>query len=504
MITALFLSAVFIPQYSNCQNSSMELIFAKEVSNAPGYTNTTLAKGNVQFESENTKLFCDSALWFRDSELIRAYGKVQINQGDTVNLFCDSLHFDGKTNISKLMGNVRMRDNEYKLVTDSLEFDGNSSKGYYTNWATISRINQDLTLKSIKGYYYSNSKSFFFKDSVHLYSPDYELFSDTLEFQTVDASTHFHGPTQILIDSTEILCQKGVYYTNDGFVQLWKGATINEVNRSFYADSLLYYESTGQGTGFGNVNLYDSTENIQFLSNYLWKSANNDSLILTDNAKVLQFGDPDTLFLKADSIFHYQDTLTELKTSIAINDVNIINGDILIACDSAYFSEKDSILKLHKFPILWSDKSQMTADSITADYVDNEFRKMNLYENAMIVTEHKDSIHFDQIKGKFMTAHLDSGKIQKVYIESNAQTLYFVAETKTDSNEIEIEVINGMNLIDCNEIIIYFIKSEIENIAFIDQPTATYYPIDLAPEKEKFLKGFKWEIDRKPKRILIE
>jgi len=51
---------------------------------------------------------------------------------------------------------------------------------------------------------------------------------------------------------------------------------------------------------------------------------------------------------------------------------------------------------------------------------------------------------------------------------------------------------------------IYFINSEIENIAFIDQPTAIYYPVDLIPLNELFLKGFLWEIDRKPKPIFLE
>ena len=215
MITALLLSAVFIPERCAAQKEVVRLVFSETVSNSVAFANTTVAEGNVEFAHGGTRLFCDSALFFRDRNLVHAYGHVQINQGDTVNLFCDSLKFNGKTNISKLLSNVRFRDNEYLLTTDSLEYNGNRSVGYYTNHAQISSINSDLTLTSVKGYYYSQTKTFFFKDSVHVEDPKYELFSDTLEFRTIPSSAHFHGPTKIIFDSSQVLCERGIYFSKE-------------------------------------------------------------------------------------------------------------------------------------------------------------------------------------------------------------------------------------------------------------------------------------------------
>ena len=118
----LFLCIVCLGQNIFAQNdNAIELVFAKNVTNSIKHENTTVAKGNVEFKHGTTRLFCDSALYFRDKDLIHAYGKVQINQADTVNLYCDSLKYDGKTKISKLISNVRFRDKEYLLLTDSLE-----------------------------------------------------------------------------------------------------------------------------------------------------------------------------------------------------------------------------------------------------------------------------------------------------------------------------------------------------------------------------------------------
>lgn len=505
LLTALLLSAVFIPKAGYAQKETIRLVFAETVTNSTQHLNTTVAKGNVEFMNGSNRLFCDSALFFRDLNLVYAYGNVQINQGDTVNLFCDSLKYNGKTSLSKLQGHVRFRDSEYLMLTDSMNYDGKRSIGYYTNHAKITSINSELKLTSVKGYYYSKSKTFYFKDSVHVEDPKYELFSDTLEFRTIASSAHFHGPTKIIFDSSSVDCRKGIYYSKEDRVKLWKGATINEPGRIFYSDSLLYNQKTDIGEGFYNVMMYDSTEKVKFFSDYMLKKPNNEEVILKKNARIYQFTEVDTLYLSGDTISYFLDTLTDLKLSILENNVEIIKGELFIRCDSAYFSEKDSILKLHQEPIIWNTTSQLTADSVLTTYYDNEFHKMTMYYNAMIVSEHpSDSVHYDQLKGKFMTATLDSSKISKVYIEQNAQTLYYPEETQKDSLGNETKNLSGMNRIDCNEIFIRFKSGEIQTISFLEQPTCIFYPIDQIPEKELFFKGFTWQINRKPIRPLPE
>ena len=503
MSWALFLSAIFFITNTFSQEGTIKLVFAKTVSDYKGLANTTKAKGDVHFEHNATHLFCDSAIFFQNKNLIFAYGNVQINQGDTVNLFCDSLIYNGTTNISKLQGHVRFRDSEYKLTTDSLEYDGKRSYGYYKNWATITSINQDLKLTSKKGYYHSGSKTFYFKDSVHVEHPEYEVFSDTLEFRTLGSSAHFHGPTVIYLDSSQVNCNRGVYYTEKQFIRLWNGATLLENHRTLYADSLIFDQAADVGQGFCHVRLYDSTEKVMFLSDYLLKSPNNEKITLRDNAHIIQFKEKDTLYISADTIYHSQDTVNNQQQAIAIMNVEIINAGISVACDSAFFSEKDSILKLHKAPVLWAENIQLSADSVLAEYYDDEFHRLFLYERAFATTE-KDSIHYDQLKGKHMTAYLDSSKIKNVYIESNAQTLYFLTEDVTDSLGNVTKPVSGMNQLDCNAIMAYFLNSEIQNVAFRDQPTGNYRPIDEVPERDHFLKGFLWVIERKPSAILLE
>jgi len=503
-LKALFISVLFVCNYNSgfAQSKTIELVHSDKLTNAIIFQGAIKVTGNVHFKHDNKNLFCDSAYFHQTENWIRAYHNVQINQGDTLNLFCDSLYFDGNTNLGVLKSNVRFRDNEFKLTTDSLKFDANHSIGYYSNWAKITSINQDLNLTSKKGYYYSNSKTFFFKDSVNVIHPNYQLESDTLEFRTNTQTVFFHGPTIIHLDSTKVLCNKGYYETNTDFLNLWNGATIlNDSTSSLYADSLVYNQKTEIAEGFYNVSIYDSLENVQLKSDYLKKYQTPDKIILKNNARIYQYNDKDTLFMRADSIYQSKDSLTSKNISIAINNVVIINSGAVGICDSIYYNESDSIIHLRKEPILWHEDTQLIGDSINIKLINHNFDKIKLINHALISTKH-DSLHFDQLAGKTIIAQFINKEIDNVLIQSNAQTLYYPSEKTTDSLGLEIKTLKGKNFLECNEIEIFFKKSEIQKIKFIDKPDASFYPLDQIPEKDLFLQSFIWKIEQKPSTII--
>ncbi len=498
-LRALILSAFFACLQSlTFGQQQIELVHSDEFVSSTEFPGAGKLKGNVHFKTGNKNMYCDSAYFHKTENWIRAYSRVQINQADTLNLFCDSLYFDGNTNIGILRSNVRFRDNEFKMTTDSLEFDANQSMGYYTNWAVINSINQDLNLTSKEGYYYAQSKTFFFKDSVEVTHPNYHLSADTLEFNTNTQTVYFHGPTIITFDSTIVHCKKGYYDTQNELLNLWNGATIfQNSSTTIYADSLIYEQVNDIAYGYQNVSIYDSTENIQLKSNYLFKSPNNLKITLADNARIYKYTNKDTLILKADTIYQQKDSLTELTTNIAIFSVEIFQGDIVGVCDSIYYSEQDSIIKMRKNPIIWRELTQLSADSIDAVMINNEIEKLQLFNHSFVATQH-DSSHYDQISGKHIIAYLDSSKIKKIEVLDLAQTIYYPVDTKKDSLGNEIKTLMGKNQMLSEYITILFLNSDINQIKFVKQVEASFYPINQIPEKELFLPNFKWEIERKP------
>jgi hypothetical protein len=84
------------------------------------------------------------------------------------------------------------------------------------------------------------------------------------------------------------------------------------------------------------------------------------------------------------------------------------------------------------------------------------------------------------------------------------KTLYYANEDNKDTLSTQEKALMGMNKIDCHIIILRFKEKEINTISFIEKPTSVFYPIEDIPAKELFLKGFRWEIEKKPSPVLTD
>src|SRR5690606_20743349 len=99
-----------------------------------------------------------------------------------------------------------------------------------------------------------------------------------------------------------------------------------------------------------------------------------------------------------------QDTLnvvdsTEARVIFGIGDVRIYRDGMQGVCDSLTYLEIDSTFYLDGKPILWSDYSQISGDSIQLIIVNNKIDRLLAINNAFIVTT-IDGYFFSQLAGK--------------------------------------------------------------------------------------------------------
>ena len=101
-----------------------------EILNADFYTydrkiiaNAERLIGNVKLSHNNAILFCDSAYSYKDSNMVDAFGRVHIIQGDTLNLYGDRIKYEGNSRIARVRGNVKLVNKSIVLTTDELTFD---------------------------------------------------------------------------------------------------------------------------------------------------------------------------------------------------------------------------------------------------------------------------------------------------------------------------------------------------------------------------------------------
>lgn len=113
-----------------------------------------------------------------------------------------------------------------------------------------------------------------------------------------------------------------------------------------------------------------------------------------------------------------------------------------------------------------------------------------MHNNSFIVA--KDSIKgFNQIKGKNMVGYFEENELDRIFVDGNAQTVYWVRE--------EDHTLVGINLAQSSTMLIKLVDSEINAIRYFSNPNEVMYPEEELPEGDSKLKGFKWLEDIRPK-----
>jgi lipopolysaccharide export system protein LptA len=256
--------------------------------------------GNVRLSHEDVLMSCDSAHRYANTNIVNAFGNVHINQGDTLHLYGDRITYYGNRRYAEVRRNVRLQDRETTLTTEYLDFNLQNDYGHYPNRGIV--INGDNRLESIKGYYYTNEKMFYFQDSVLVTNPDYVIKSDTLKYNTITEVAYFLGPTTIIGDNINIYCENGWYNTQTDIAQFNENARVTNNEQVISADSLFYDNRNGMGEAFINIEVNDTTENILLKGDYAWFEREPEHMFITRNALFIQMSDNDTLYLHADTL----------------------------------------------------------------------------------------------------------------------------------------------------------------------------------------------------------
>lgn len=388
-------------------------------------------KGRVMMRHGDAIMYADSAYRYMDKDYFEAFGQIHIEKGDSVDLYGDSLVYDGTTGIASLKGRVRMIDNQVNMESNSLEYDVKNNKGFYRDSA-VTRSSQGNILKSKNGTYYADSKEFVFTKNVTIESKDYTVFSDTLHFNTDTEIAYFYGPTKIVSDSNIITCDLGWYDTKNDISSFSKGATITTPKQQIKADSLYYERQTGYGLGFNNVSLKDSTQNMEVRGNYSVMQQNINKYMVTDSVTLIMGLSNDSLYLSADSLFSESDSLCG-RIMRAYHRVRIYKHDFQGKCDSLVYYESDSLLQLYTAPVLWTDENQLTSVFMQITMKDKKIDVLDMIEDAFIISE-EDTIKYNQISGVNMKAYFGGSSLRKVDVFKNGETIYYPRNEKESSS----------------------------------------------------------------------
>lgn len=446
--------------------------------------------GDVIFEQKETRIYCDSALYFRKKNLVEAFGHVQIKKGDSINITARKLIYNGDKGEALLRTNVIFRKKAgMTLYTDFLDYDLDREIAKYFNGGRL--VDSANVLTSETGTFDDRTGMATFHQNVVAAFPDFTLKSSALKYDTRTEIVYFIAPT-ILTDKegTVVNYTEGQYDTKRKTSRLQHGEIETE-EYTATGSRILANEVEQTYKFIGNVVLQAKEDNVIITGlEAIMNQKTGVSKVYGNPLMKKPFDDGDTLFLTADTLYSIDSKNEADKRLLAYNNVKIYKSDMQGTADSLAYIPADSLIRFFFNPILWATNNQMTADTITIFLKNNTIDRMEMDYNSFVIS--KDTLsNYNQVKGRKMVSHFIDGNLNKVNVDGNSESIFFALDDKE-------QYVVGMNKIICSNMQIHFSNNVAKRVKSLTKPDASFTPPHELKKDQTTLRGFNWQIEKKP------
>ena len=446
--------------------------------------------GNVKIRHDSAYFFCDSAYFYERTNSFDAYQNVHIIVNDSVEMFSDLLYYDGNARFAEFFDNVRLRDDSTTLFTEYMTYDRNLHLAAYPDSATT--IRGDKTLISCIGFYRDDLKEFSFFENVEVTSPKYQMYTDTLYYNTNIEKMWFLGPTTIVNKENILDGKHGYYLVNEDIAFLDKHPVMHNETQRIKSDSMYYNRNRGLAKAYDNVDMIDTSYKVIMRGDYIEMWEHRGFSFATDSAYAISYDGSDSLYIHGDTLFmHFDKQKEDVEKLIARRNVRFYKSDMQGKCDTLTYLMADSTIRMRVNPILWTEDSQLSGTDIDIKLKDKSIEWVLQRGNAFIISQ--DSIEgFNQIKGQDITSRFREGNIHRVNVEGgSSETLYWIRDD--DGGLIGIDVSKSATMT------IELRDNSISLIKGYNDISETLYPESDLNENARKLQGFQWHDEARPK-----
>ena len=593
IILALMANLSLFAQRQESQDSLVWLMSAKSAKmvdvQGASYRKVT---GPARFLHNGTYLLCDTALWNVETKVIDAWGHVSIIQDETV-LTSDKLTYLVEQDLAQFRGSVvQLTDKDHNtLRTRHLDYNTKDSVAIFMNGGSM-RDKDGQIIESRNGTYDSKSKRFVFENDVNMFTDSIFVKTKDLLYESELNLATFGAGTNAWKEDNMLSSEAGWYDRGRELFFFRDNVHVMTPDQEGWCDSLYFYRNTSDVEMLGRAQVTDTTRNVFALAGKITYQDTLSKVTLTRKPAVItqteeKDGSVDTVYLGAEKLVYFsqrycdidslavveaQTRLSSLnidpvgefrkkaaeeaakaaaedakndpnylaqqnakaakaKTSgkksepradeprseldtIAVSDtteavveveqpdttkigflealrnVRIYKKNMQVVCDSLVYSDLDSLARLFKEPLIWQEKTrQYTADSISVVISNGVMDKANLMSNAFIAIM-EDSTHFNQIKSTEMMAYFDNkGGLKRFDALGGSSALFYIEEN---------EALATVNKTDSKMMSAIFKDGELQRIYYYEAPKNDGYPVVQLSEEEKKLKGFNWQPEKRP------
>lgn len=442
--------------------------------------------GNVRIIHQGVRMSCNKAYHFTKQNYVKAFGNVNLVQGDTLTMSSKYAEYNGNTKFAFATGNVVMTDPKMTVTTDTINFDRKSQQAYYNTYGTIRDAENTLTSKS--GRYHLNDKKFEFRTAVTVNNPTHTIRTNNLDYYTNSGHAYVFGPSTIASANNTIYTTKGFYDTKKDEGKLQKGSKIKYRDRIIEGEDLYYDRKKDYARARNNVKVTDTINKMVVRGHYAEVFKQKDSMFITKKALVSGLFEKDSIWFHAKKIVVTGKPKNRLIRGY--NNARFFKKDMSGKCDSIHFNEKKGLTQMIGSPIFWNGKRQLTGDlmHLVSDTITQKVDSLKVLNNAFIISKDTIGDGFNQVKGVNLFGKFKDNNLKEVDVLKNTEVIFYMRNDKQELIGINKNVSSKINMILAE-------GNDIESVTFFTNPDGEIYPENELPENARKLKGFNWRED---------
>ena len=445
--------------------------------------------GDVRFSHEGVRMSCDSALYYEATNSFDAFGRVRMNQGDTLLLDSEVLYYNGLDRLARARYDVVLKHGTMKIFTDSLDYDRLYDLGYFFEGGKV--LDHDNQLTSDWGEYSPATHEAVFNYNVRLVNPapplkpETVLISDTLHYNTQTAIAHIVGPSNIENGENHIYSELGYYDTQAKHTHLLDRSILTNNGKRLVGDSVVWNDDVATAEAFGNIVYTDVVNKNMFTGEYCYYEDETGYVMATDSAVAIDYSQQDTMYAHADTfkVFTYNiDTDSVYRIMHAYYHMRAYRRDVQAVCDSLVYDSRDSIMYMYRDPVLWQEGQQQLGEEIRIFFNDKNIDSVQVLRQALSV-EQIDDVHYNQVSGHVMRSYFKDGELYLSTSEGNVFVNYY----PFDEDSIMVELNHTET-----SLLKMFVKEKKVDRIWMPAATGIMYPIPLIPADALYLQNFAW------------
>ncbi len=448
----------------------------------PGAVLFSKSDNQIYIEHEGVEMWCDVAFFYKDENFVKAYKNVRIKQGDSVAMRSRYAEYNGNTKFAFARGDVWLKKDTTTIATDTMYFDRIKQQAYYRSGGVVTSPNSKIRSKI--GRYYLDKDKISFVHKVEVTNPQYTINSEQLDFYSVNEQAYLYGPTTITSDSSQVYCERGFYDTKNDRGYFVKNSRIDYKNRQVFGDSLYFDRATNFASATNNIRVIDTLNKSIIKGHYAEVYRDKDSVLITHRAVAITVEQQDSAYVHAEKLI--VTGKPENRILRGFHNVKLYKNDISGKCDSIHLNQKTGLTQMIRRPVLWSDQSQITGDSIhlKSNTVSEKIDTLKVFNNSFIIQ--RDSISgYNQIKGEQLYGYFnDDNQLEKVDINNNAESIIYIRE--------DTGILQGIDKSKSASIHITFKDQAIDEVTKYKTPGGDVWPESKWEDLPQTLQGFEW------------